>query len=593
MTSMSVEHEPWPARAGMLAASGAIFGLAISQLFDGFGPEPTTDAWRGAAGIFLLGSGIVAAFTVERLRWAWSLAFALAAGLVLGLVYYWNGGPGGWDNGESWRFVSAALTVVVAAPLFQTIRDEGRLRLPYPPVHVHAWTNIVLWILACGFALLAHLMMWLVASLFGLIGIDFISELARKPWFVWMLAGTSFGGVMGLLRDRDSILVLIQRVAMTVLSVLAPVLAASLTLFLLSLLFKGLAPLWNTHSATPILLTCVGGAIVLGNAVIGNRPEEAAESRLMRWSAAVLAGVILPLVVIAAVSTGKRIDQYGFTPSRLWALTFVIAGTVCAVAYAAALIRGRAGWADRIRPANVRLAVIVCAVAFLLATPIVSFGAISARDQVARLQSGRIEPGRFDWRALRFDFGPSGERALRRLAREGATPEIRRRAGEALAAKDPWSIATPVPAEKVREQDEGLARWQVLPRPVALPPALRERLRGISFCSPEDRCRILYEEGADTAVAVRQWPCPPPPPSRAAETRPAMPVPERCEPEVRPFYRSGEEWRVDERDAAQPADLALRNAERRRAMEEGRLTIREVRRRQLFLGEEPVGKSFE
>ena len=587
MTERAGEHEPWPARAAILAGAGAAFGLIISQLFDEFRPEATANLWRGAAATFLLASGIVASFTLERVRWAWSLAFAGAAGLVLAFVYFWNGGPNGWEGSEGWRFVSAALTVVIAAPLFQTIRDEGRLNLSYPSVHIHAWTNIVLWVLASGFTLLVWLMMWLVAALFDLIGIGFIDDLMKQDWFGWMLAGAAFGSGMGLLRDRDQVLFLVQRVAMTILSVLAPVLAISLLTFLVSLLFKGLAPLWDTHSATSILLTCVLGAILLANAVIGNVPEEESNARVMRWSATALAGAILPLTLIAAVSTGKRIAQYGFTPSRLWALTFVIVATICAVAYAVSLVRGRKAWPDLVRPTNVRVAVIVCVVAFLLATPLVSFGAISTRDQVARLESGEVDMEQFDWRALRFDFGPSGMKALRRLAREGATPAIRKRAAEVIAEKDRWEMAVPVPPEVTEKQDAGLARWQVMPRPVTLPPELRETLRQISYCNEGDRCRILYEEVGETAVAVRQSICAPPP-------NQAGTVPEDvCAPEVRPFYKSGGAWSVDEPLPATVGNPVQRTEQIKRGMDEGRVTIRDVKRRQVFVGDTPVGRAFE
>ena len=52
--------------------------------------------------------------------------------------------------------------------------------------------------------------------------------------------------------------------------------------------------------------------------------------------------------------------------------------------------------------------------------PLVDFGAISTRDQLARLERGRVGPDQFDWAALAFDFGPSGRAALTRLAAAAA-----------------------------------------------------------------------------------------------------------------------------------------------------------------------------
>jgi hypothetical protein len=584
-----VDHERWPERAFILMGVGALFGLIISILLDGPGHGWTKDPVRLAASFFFGISGILLGFTLERPRWKWSVAFAAAGGLVVALTYHWNGAPNGWDGSEGWRLVSAILAIVIAAPLFQTMRDAGAGRLPYAPVHAHAWTNVVLWVVAWGFVLIVFLLMLLLSALFQLIGIRLIEQLMESDWFLWTLLGAALGGVLGILRDRDKVLGTLQRVAMAILSVLAPVLAAGLAIFVLSLPVTGLSSLWEeTKSTTPILLSCIAGAFILANAVIGNSAEEESKGCVLRMSAMVLGAVMLPLAIVALVSTSLRIGQYGFTPSRLWAMTFVLVALICAIGYLYALARGRWEWAGRLRPINVRLAIFICGLAFLLATPLINFGEISTRDQVARLESGKVSIEQFDWRALRFDFGPSGMKALRRLAQNSDKPDIRRQAAEVIAEKDRWEMAVPVPPQVTQAQEVALARWQVLPRPLALPPELREAMRLISYCNEDDRCRIYYEEGSETAVAVRQSTCTPPPASRAG----TMPD-DACAPEVRPFYKNGNEWRVDKPLPAAGGDPVQRTEEIRRAMDEGQVTIREVARHQVFVGDRPVGQPFE
>ena len=66
----------------------------------------------------------------------------------------------------------------------------------------------------------------------------------------------------------------------------------------------------------------------------------------------------------------------------------------------------------------------------MLATPILGFNAISARDQVARLKAGKVSVDKFDWAALAFDFGEPGKRALAELQRS-ANAAIAQRAAEA------------------------------------------------------------------------------------------------------------------------------------------------------------------
>src|SRR5690606_35713831 len=144
---------------------------------------------------------------------------------------------------------------------------------------------------------------------------------------------------------------------------------------------------------------------------------EMPRARVMRSAALVLALVILPLTVFAAVSMGTRIAQHGLSPERLWGLIAIAVATAFGLAYGVAVIRGRrAAWRDRLREANRNLAAGVCVLALFLALPILDFGALSARDQLARLQSGEVDVEEFDFAALRWDFGEPGRRALQRLA---------------------------------------------------------------------------------------------------------------------------------------------------------------------------------
>jgi hypothetical protein len=155
-------------------------------------------------------------------------------------------------------------------------------------------------------------------------------------------------------------------------------------------------------------------------------------SRVMRGAAPVLAAVILPLAVFAAVSMGQRLNQYGLAPERLWGLVAIVVACVCGVAYWVALVRGRkGGWAGHLRQATFHIALVVCGLAILLALPILNFGAISARNQMARLESGAVTPDEFDFVALRWDFGDAGKRALRRLERSG-NPDVAKLARGAL-----------------------------------------------------------------------------------------------------------------------------------------------------------------
>ena len=431
----------WPVRAPLLAAIGGVTGLVYQALVLVGAYSWTSDPFRLALGAFLLGLTIPFGFVAERRRIDWAAGFALACGLVIGLVTWWTGGLHGSIDNEPWHMVCALLAVAIAAPLFQVARDEEAWRFPYRAVHSHAWTNVVLWFAAWAFVLVTFLLLYLLSSLFDLIGIKLLSTLLRQNWFWYLVMGASFGGAVGLLRDRDRVVVALQRVVTAVSSVLAPVLAVGLILFLLAAPFKGIGLLWQaTKYTTPILLSCMVSGLILANTVLGDGDEDEPRSPILRWGAMGLGVTMLPLALIAAVSTGKRVHQYGLTPDRLWAVTFVAIATAYGLAYLVALIRRRQAWGDRVRPANLKLAFAVCAIALILATPLAAFGPLSAHDQLARIRDGRTPPERIDFAALAFDMGKSGRNALTALGQSGATPEIRKKATAALAAQTRWDV---------------------------------------------------------------------------------------------------------------------------------------------------------
>jgi len=162
----------------------------------------------------------------------------------------------------------------------------------------------------------------------------------------------------------------------------------------------------------------------------------------------------LPLTVFAAISMGTRVAQYGLSPERLWALVAIVVAVAYGLAALVAVIRGKLwGWRPYLRSANLNLAIGVSVLALILALPILDFGAISAANQVSRLERGKVSAKDFDYDALKWDFGESGRRALAKLTKSG-NADIARLAKEAQARKQRrwyWDI------EQVDDRDKRLA----------------------------------------------------------------------------------------------------------------------------------------
>ncbi|RYY22593.1 MAG: DUF4153 domain-containing protein [Sphingomonadales bacterium] len=496
----------WPLRPLLLALLGLATGLVVHFLIGNLRDSQFSAMLLAELAFVTVSAGLIG-FTIERRYWPASIVFGLAMGAIAAGVVWWNGAPDQWSGGDGWRSVSLLLAIAIAAPLFQAARDQGRASFPYVSVHDHAWTNIVLWGASWLFVGITIALTFLLSQLFHLIKLDFLKDLLEKDWFWRVLIGTAFGGGLGILREHDVVVRTLQRVVLTVLSVLAPVLAVGLIVFVLALPFTGLAPLWEAGSATGILLACIVGSLILANSVIGNAPEEERKFPLLKYGAMGLALVMLPLGIIAAIAIGLRIGQYGFTPERLWALTFVILACAYGVAYLVSLLRGRLDWAAKVRPANLNLAFGTCALALLLATPLVSFNAIATKDQVARLESGKLTPEKFDWRALAFEFGEPGKAALAKL-KMSANATIRERAVAAGKAENRWDVAEPGPS-----REELAKKLRVLPAGSApLPPELLDMLG--RDCGNGGCTVIVVDPGKQVAIlrntcfdASGSWQC--------------------------------------------------------------------------------------
>lgn len=469
----------WPLRPWIMAGLCAVAGLLFENLSD-MNSTGVVPAARQAGAAFAAVAAISFVMTVEQRRWRWALGFALGWGAIVALVGWFTASYNQRQEIFEFPFLSGLFAVLLAAPLFQTVRDEGAWRFPYARLHGHAWTDAVIGAAALAFVGVTFLLAWLIAGLFDLIGIDLIMDLLKEGWFNWMLAGFAFGAAVGLLRERDALVGTLQRLVMVVLGVLAPVLAAALALFLLSLPFTGLSKLWaSSVPSTPLMLVAGAGAILLANAVIGNGVDDRATNRVLRLAALALVLAVLPLAIIAVVSLGLRIEQYGWTPGRIWGVVAVAVALVYGIVGWLAVARGRAEFDDVLRPLQTKLALGMCALALLLALPVLDFGAISARSQVERLAAGRTAPADFDWQAMAFDFGPAGRHRLEGIARTGS-PDQRRLARTALAATDRHMVE-----EQVRKADSALTlgtRLRIVPEGAALPAGLRESIAATRYC---------------------------------------------------------------------------------------------------------------
>jgi Domain of unknown function (DUF4153) len=472
MTSWSADawpDEPWPLRPWLLGGLGLLYGTWFYWL----GEPPLSKLAPRLLFVLATVPGLALfafAFCVNRVRWRWSMCFALLLGVFFGALGYWVIGvqPALGMRVDSQvigpRISAMVLFALLAIPFFQAMQDEPRLhhrlwQLPYSRLHDHSWTDVVLVPAAIMFMALVSLLLILWGQLFKLIGVRFFDDTFAESWFLWPVLTAAWLTGLALLRDWPRVVLPLRRMMLVILSVLAPALAAIALLWIIFLPFTGLAPLWATRKATPILLWVMAFVLLLANAVIRDEAQDEPKSALLRLSGRVLGFALFPLGVIAAISLALRINQYGWTPERCYAVLFLLVALGYAISYCGLLAIRLSRWTESIRPANIKLALAVMALALLVSTPLMDFERVSVRSQMARLLSGSTPVADFDFGALKFHMGKSGLAALTKLRELPSThpkaAAIKAEVAAADKATDYWAARN---TSEPKEERERLAR---------------------------------------------------------------------------------------------------------------------------------------
>lgn len=332
--------------------------------------------------------------------------------------------------------ISMAAALFVAGPFLQCRQQHGRWCAPYPELFAHAWQNALTLLVAAFFTGLCWAVLGLWAGLFKLIGVDLFADIFTDTAFAYLATGL-FGGLGVLVgRSQSRPVQIMRRLLIAIFTGLFPLLAVIAVLFVVTLPFTGLEPLWGTRSAAMVLMSLVAGMVVFANAVYQDGDEPPPYPRLLRFVAA--AGlVVLPVfAVLALTALGLRVAQYGWTVDRIWGAVAAALLSIHAFGYAWAALDWRGRWLARLEPVNVTAALAGLVLVVLVNSPVLDPQRIAASSQAQRLLDGRTSADDFDVAYLRFLSGRAGYAALQDLA---VAPQIQ--SDPALAAQIDRALA--------------------------------------------------------------------------------------------------------------------------------------------------------
>ncbi|MEM6986375.1 MAG: DUF4153 domain-containing protein [Pseudomonadota bacterium] len=541
----------------LTAIVGVLVCVTIERLGTGSVLPQLESHYRIAAAAAIAVAGVSFALCLTAMRAARDLLFSLLCGTVIGALVF------GQLEAERMTGYSVAALVIawtIALPLYQATGPHPRSR--YNALHRHAWTNILVTGIATLFAGIAFGCAWLLAHLFNLIHITLLEDLLDNLTFSAALLGASAGAAAGVLRQHTGVVSATKGVMQSVMSLLAVPIGVGLPVFLVTLFATGLAPLWDARlSATVAVLTAAMVAVLLANSVLRSSDDDVTRNPLVRLAARALSLSVLPLTAIALLALALRVNAHGLTPDRIWGSITIAVALLYGIAYLWAAVPGL-HWMDRIRQSNVVLATLVCALALILASPVLDFGAVAAKQQLSRVESGEVSIEQFDAAALAHDFGPGGRAVL-----------------EAFDAADDDVLAARID-DAMRDEGKTLqaraatrANLQVQPANATPPDDLIAVLTRDGVCQGS-YCHVILQE--NTAVVLHD----------ACYWREL-----RCPPVTVRYQRNEASWTEhlvahDHYDSTELADLSA-------AATGGAVSIRPITRAQVFIGDIPVGDNFD
>lgn len=432
---------------------------------------------------------------VGRLRWPTLIVWGVIAAAMTGFLAWHDIARQAGDMGRQGTpplFAFSAAALFIAHHLVLVADRERRLIASYPAYFDAAWMAGVQLALSIGFAGAFWLLLFLGAALFKIIGLSFLGDLIGEAWFSFPLTGLAFATAVHLTGVRDGLIRGVRTIALMLLSWLLLVLTVLVGGFLAALPFTGLQGLWETGSATALILGAAGALIILINAAYQDGRPDNLPPAVLRVAVRVASILLTPLVIIAFWGLSLRIGQHGLTPDRIIAIACALVGAAYALGYGLGalvpFVRKGSPWMKALETTNIITGILVVVVILALFSPIADPARLSVADQMNRLQNGKVAADQFDYAFLKFESGKVGQAALARLI-QSDNPVISSKAREADAAIGAYDLRQPAevrPAIVIKPWPEG----------AVLPAGL---LTGVERGDPRSECR---DDGACLATEL-------------------------------------------------------------------------------------------
>lgn len=281
----------------------------------------------------------------QRALWYW-MALIFIVVLAMSVWLKWQVEDSDkWRQHEVFMFYGwrLLLMAMLALPRIQYSLHVSREQARYPHFYRQLWLNALTLLIV----FVANGLFWLVlllwSEMFKLVGIPFFSTLFfDTDWFGYVAFGLITALAVVLARTQSRLVTAVQKLLTFIATGLLPLVALLALMFILTLPFTGLEAISQRVSAAGLMSTLTLLLLLL-IAIVREPQKEAlpypgALRYLIKCSL-----IVAPIyMLIAGWSLWVRIQQYGWTPERVYGVLVVVVLLVWSFGYLASIFAPRA-----------------------------------------------------------------------------------------------------------------------------------------------------------------------------------------------------------------------------------------------------------
>jgi Domain of unknown function (DUF4153) len=450
------------------ALIGLAQGLILWWLWSTHGLTPM---WRMGMFYGVLAGPLVIYFTQDVPTVGRNLR--LWAALVYTLAYGLLGAYSQWASGEEKFSVmpSEALAAIVLAFISLGLLcgfDVTNRRFDYAKLFQNTWRNGILTLMSAAMTGALWTVLFAGGQVMALIGLTWVMALINEPMFVWSITCLVISVAFALGLSRAGMTDVLRRFWLSISQWLLILVLFFGALWVLALPWTGLQRLFETRSASLMLLWLVALAIKFANCAYQDGEQKWPYPKAFNWLTQLAWLSLLAITAVACWALGLRVHQHGWSSDRLWAALVAAMACIYVLGYSFSWLQ-RTRWMATMARTNVLAAGLLCLALMALLSPVAQIQrlGVSMHLQHMRQQGADKSP---DWHYLRWQSGRFGLQALTAMATgqdKAASAQWATQARQKLAQKNRYETTENM--MQGMTQDNILSAFKVWPEKRTLP----------------------------------------------------------------------------------------------------------------------------